>query len=324
MKSKARLLEYLHVRRFALPSVQITKLRSQGLSNKTYLLKSGKEHFILRVFRDRSTKTILKEMNTYKTLSEMAVPVPKVYVADVNGRVLGRPFLLMQRLEGEKFSSLIRRGAGRDFVEALALTLHRLHSVDLTRLGFEVSRKAFGDDVSDIRILAGMFLTFSMAPLSLYRVHKALSEISDVQVRSTPPALLHGDCNADNVIYRNGLAYLIDLEDAHIGDPAFGLGYAYHFIRFGAWPRPQLAEDFLVAYQKLHGQMASLEVYKKLAALKLAVFARLLVGIDVLSLLLVGFKRKASLVALREYLLPFFNYCLTYAEKGEAELEGLS
>jgi aminoglycoside phosphotransferase (APT) family kinase protein len=321
LKNKARLLRYLRLKRVALPSAQITTWRGQGLSNKTYLLDSGKEHFILRVYRDRSGKTIPKEMNMYQTLSEMGVPVPRVYVADVDGILLGRPFLLTQKLEGEKFSSLIKRGAGEDFVEALASSLHRLHSVDPRILDLELPRRTFRDEVSDIKILAGMLLTLSIAPVSLYLVHKALSEISDIHGRGNRLALLHGDCDPSNVIYHDGFAYLIDVEDAYIGDPAFDLGYAYRFVRFEAWPRPQLAENFINVYQNLHGKIASLEAYKKLAALKLAVSIRFLLGIDALSLLLVGFEKKAGLIALRKYFSAFFNYCLTYAEKGKAELE---
>lgn len=57
-------------------------------------------------------------MHMYKTLSEMEVPVPRVYVADVDGRVLGRPFLLIQKLEDERLRSLIKSSAGGDVIQA--------------------------------------------------------------------------------------------------------------------------------------------------------------------------------------------------------------
>ena len=66
----------------------------------------------------------------YETLSEMEVPVPRVYVADADGRVLGRPFLLIQKLKDERLRALIKSSAGGDVVQAPASGLHRLHSVD--------------------------------------------------------------------------------------------------------------------------------------------------------------------------------------------------
>jgi len=135
-------------------------------------------------------------------------------------------------------------------------------------------------------------------------------------------ALLHGDCNLDNVIYHHdGLAYLVDLEDTYIGNPASDLGYTYHFVSFAAWPKLELAEDFIDAYQNLHGEVAVLEVYKKLAALQLVVLIRFLLGIDALSPPLIGFKKKAGLIALKRCFSAFLNYYLTYAGECKAELK---
>jgi len=66
----------------------------------------------------------------YETLSEMEVAVPRVYVADADGRVLGRPFLLIQKLKDERLRSLIKNSAGGDAIQAPASGLHRLHSSD--------------------------------------------------------------------------------------------------------------------------------------------------------------------------------------------------
>lgn len=41
-----------------------------------------------------------KKINIYQTL-EMDVPVPRAYIADFNGRVLRRPFLLTHLAKGK-------------------------------------------------------------------------------------------------------------------------------------------------------------------------------------------------------------------------------
>jgi len=113
----------------------------------------------------------------YKTLSEMGVPVPRVYVADADGRGLGRPFLLIQKLEDERLRSLIKSSAGGDTIQAPASALHRLHSVDHSSSDFGVPRKMLRDEVSEVRILTGMLLTLSVAPVCLHRVQRALQNL---------------------------------------------------------------------------------------------------------------------------------------------------
>ena len=136
-----RLLRYLVRRGLISSSAKIIKLSNQGLSGEVYSLDSEGDHFILKFYRDRNEKKIAKIMHIYRYLSDSGVPVPEVYIADIKGRVSGRPFLLMQKLKGEKFSSLLKKGKGKDFVKALASSLHKLHSVDVEKLDVDVPNK---------------------------------------------------------------------------------------------------------------------------------------------------------------------------------------
>jgi len=316
-----RVLRFLALKSLIPPSARASKLSSQGLSGEVYSVDSEIERYILKFYKARSEKTVSKEMRIYRYMSDSGIPVPKMYFADAKGNVASRPFLLMQKLEGEAFGSLLERGMGRSFVEAFASSLHQLHSVNVENLGLNMQRKNFEDEVTELKTSSALLLAFSMAPVIFQRAYRTLSAISDLWVRGNPPALLHGDCGPDNVIYSNGVVYLIDLESAYIGDPAFDLGYAYHCIRLAAPSNPELAEDFINAYEKLHGKVSDLQTHKRLAALKLAVLLRFLTGISLLSLVLLGPRRAAGLFAVRKYFSRFVDYCLEYAEKGRAKLE---
>jgi len=318
-----KVLKYLALKSLIPSSARVNKLSSQGLSGEVYSVDSEKGQFILKFYKARSEKTADKELRIYRHLSTNGVPVPKTYYADVKGKIMNRPFILMQKMEGEAFNSLVKKGGGKDFVEALALSLHQLHSTNFNGLGRNVPRKHFKDEVSELKIIAGLLLGLSRALLIFHRVFRILTEISSLPVKGNPAGLLHGDCGPDNVIYSNGIVYLIDLESAYIGDPAFDLGYAYHCIRLAAPLKPELAENFIEAYEKVHGKVADLETFKRLAALKLAILLRFLVSINLLSLILLGFKRVASLLAIRKDFSHFVDYCLSYAEKGTAELRSL-
>jgi len=312
-----RLLKYLASKRIVALPAEITKLDSQGLSGQVYSVDSNREHYVLKFYRDKNEKKVSKVASIYKHLSNFGVPVPKVYFVDAKGEIVRKPFLLMQKLKGEKFSSLLKTHKGKEFVEALALTLHKLHSIDVKNFGLHVPSNAFKETASEIKVAAQILLSFSMAPLVFQKIYTALSKISRRPVKGNTLALLHGDCGPDNVIYSNGTVYLIDLESAQIGDPAYDLGYAYHAIKLGAPSDPWLAEHFIESYEKLHGEIADLETYKKLSALKLAVFLRLLRDANLLSLTLLGLKKTLNLLAVRKQFSFFLNYCLTYAEKAE-------
>ncbi len=315
-----KVLKYLALKSLIPSSARVNKLSSQGLSSEVYSVDSEKGHFILKFYKARSEKTVAKELRIYRYLSTTGVPVPKTYFADVKGKIMNRPFILMQKMEGEAFNSLLKKGGGKDFVEALALSLHQLHSTNIKSLDLDIPRNQLKDEVSGLRTTAAILLALSWAPVIFHKVYKTLSIIQNLPVKGNPAGLLHGDCGPDNVIYSNGIVYLIDLESAYIGDPAFDLGYAYHCIRLAAPSKPELAENFIEAYDKVHGKVADLETSKRLAALKLAILLRFLVSINLLSLIKWGIKRVAGLLAVRKDFSNFVDYCLLYAEKGTAEL----
>jgi len=315
-KTIERVMEVLSFKGLVSPSARISKLKNQGLSGETYdIVDLGTENFILKFYRTESSSKIIKEMKIYQHLSGLGVPVPKIYFADAEGKVASKPFLLIQKLEGEDFGSLLKKGKGREFVESLAASLHKLHSIQLSDLDLKLEKKSFKDEIHELKIIAAVLLSFSVSPLVFRRVYKALSEISKIHVKSSSLALLHGDCAPDNIIYCNGIAYLIDLESAYVGDPASDVGYAYHSIKFSAPNEPGLADHFVKTYEKLHGKIVNLKIYKRLAALKLAIFLKFLGNINLLSIIMLGLKRAIDFLALRKQINKFAEYCLEYAEK---------
>jgi len=315
-KTTERIMKVLSLKGFVSPSARISKLNNQGLSGEVYdIVDSGMRNFILKIYRMDNSSKVIKEMKVYQYLSNLGVPVPKVYLADAEGKMANKPFLLIQKLEGEDFSSLIKKGKGREFVESLATSLHKLHSTQPSNLDLKLEKKSFKDEIDELKILAIVLLTFSASPRTFRRVYKTLFEISKTRAKRTSLALLHGDCGPDNTVYCDGTVYLIDLESAYIGDPASDIGYTYHSIKFNALDEPSLADHFVKTYEKLHGKIANWKIYKRLAALKLAIFLKFLGNINPLSIIMLGLKNSIKILALRKHLNRFAEYCLKYAEK---------
>ena len=312
-----RILKVLSLKGLVSSSARIFRLNNQGLSGEVYCVESEAGDYILKFYRAGDSSKAVKEMRIYQYLSSLGVPVPKVYFADTNGEITRKPFLLVQKLNGESFSSLIKKGKGRIFVESLAKSLHKLHSIQVSDLNITLDRRPLEKEIEEIKVIAAFFLSFSMNLLSFRRVYKALSKISRIPAKKSTLALLHGDCGPDNTIYCNGTVYLIDLESAYLGDPAFDVGYAYHCIKLSASNRPELADHFIRTYESLHGKITNLEIYIRLAALKLAVFLKFLGNINLLLILLLGLRRAMNISTFRKQLNKFADYCIEYAEKND-------
>ena len=319
-ESLERIIRILSLKGLVAPSAKVHKLDTQGLSGEVYGIDSESEDFILKIYRRGDSDKVIKEMKIYPYLLNFGVPVPRVYFADAKGKIVNKPLILIQRLKGENFDSLLKKGKGKEFVESLALSLHKFHSIRIHGLNLKLERKTLKEELSELKIISMIFLAFSMSLRTLRRAYKALSEISKIPLKKTASVLLHGDCNPSNAIYRDGTVYLIDLESVYVGNPASDVGYAYHFIRFNTPSDSALADHFVKTYESLHGKLVNLEVSKRLSALKIAIFLRFLSSINLLTVLLLGLKRSMELLTLRRSLSRFIEYCLEYAEKGKAEL----
>jgi len=109
-----RILKVLSLKGLVSSSARIFRLNNQGLSGEVYCVESEAGDYILKFYRAGDSSKAVKEMKIYQYLSSLGVPVPKVYFADTNGEITRKPFLLVQKLNGESFSSLIKKGEGQN------------------------------------------------------------------------------------------------------------------------------------------------------------------------------------------------------------------
>lgn len=151
------------------------------------------------------------------------VLAPRPRWLDPDGAALGRPFLLMQRVEGESIGPrVVRRPELADartrLPAQMAEQLARIHAIDATPLDF-LPRPAAKS---------------SPALYALDRTRRAIDAI-DLQnpalefglrwlERRAPgcekPTLIHGDFRIGNLLVGPaGLSAVIDWEFAHVGDP---------------------------------------------------------------------------------------------------------
>lgn len=181
------------------------------------------------------------------------VPVPGVVAADSSGELLGSPFLLTERVEGETIPRrLLRRPdlavARERFAADCGRVLAAVHALPLE--GFP--------DLPRIDPLQGLIDHLDDALGASPAFELALMWLADTRPPAQPPALVHGDFRTGNLMLdTEGLRTVLDWELAHVGDPCEDLGWlCVRSWRFGG-PHPVggmgTREDLLAAYAAASG-----------------------------------------------------------------------
>lgn len=230
---------------------------------------------------------VARQFHVLKALYATPVPVPRVFWLETDLAVLGRPFFIMEKVEGEvplpwgvggqrAFSSPEeQRAMGEEFVQVLA----HLHTVDWQALGLSslgVPKTPTEYAESTLARFEGLLREHSLLPQPL------LTEAARWLRTRIPPAprtsVVHGDYRLGNFIWRNGrIAAFLDWEGADLGDPLNDIGWL-SLKRFqgrsGLWVGLISREDFLRRYQELTSinvEPQSLHFWEAMNAFKLAI-----------------------------------------------------
>jgi aminoglycoside phosphotransferase (APT) family kinase protein len=201
--------------------------------------------------------------------------------------VLGRPFFVMERLEGEVFERHVPAhldavpGRIRRMCVSLIEQLAAIHAVDLRETGLV----ALGDgqDYLDRELdhWASEMRRVARGPLpALERLHQALHDTKPAP--SPRVTLVHGDAKPGNFAFEGGeVSAVFDWEMAAVGDPLADIGWLELLWRtpVGITSRPgSLTVDEAIAhYEALSGiEVRHREWYRASQAFKMAVI--MLVG----------------------------------------------
>lgn len=278
--------------------VEVERLQA-GHSNLTFVVRQGEREYVLRrppqgpllptahdVVREYRVMDLLRR-------AETGVRVPEVVAVCEDPSVIGVPFYLMAKVEGDVVRDSLpawltedrRRTVGLDLVQALA----EIHSAPYEPFVDSGIGRPSGYLERQVRRWRGqregMLAAGGGRELPDYDAVSAW--LGDNLPAEQHPSLVHGDFKLDNVILRadGRVAAVVDWEMATVGDPLADLGYLLSFwVEPGesvpflgdaavtaqpGWPtRTELAEH----YAELTGRrMTDLRFYVTLAVWKLAV-----------------------------------------------------
>ncbi|WP_432957593.1 phosphotransferase family protein [Micromonospora haikouensis] len=255
-----RLAAYLAVHRpeLAAPPLR-ARLIAGGKSNLTYALQAGEGATGREVVLRRpplghvlaTAHDMAREHRVISALAPTAVPVPAALLLCPDPAVLGAPFYLMEKVDGEVFRSrsqtdALTAGQRRDLAMAMMDTLADLHAVDPAAVGLADFGRPEGFLGRQVRRWAGQLDRSRSRPLP------GIDELRDALAGSVPAGanagrIVHGDYRLDNLLAtvdagpattdrpattggpagtggRVAVRAVLDWEMATLGDPLADLG----------------------------------------------------------------------------------------------------
>ncbi len=186
----------------------------------------------------RTRKSLMAEIENLNYLRKQGIPVPPVLTAIHKGRIL-----ITERVgDPNPYPS-------KDDIELLANLVFRLHSIKSSLFGrgfytpfpicYPISEVTGGEYVSHalkrITTMCRFHLRIAIEKevcsnketrelsTKLNDFLKRIRDSQDMRQYTGPYSLLHGDLKLRNVVFHDRKPYIIDVEWAHYGDPAYEL-----------------------------------------------------------------------------------------------------
>ncbi|MGY4682259.1 phosphotransferase family protein [Micromonospora aurantiaca (nom. illeg.)] len=230
-----RLATHLAVHRPDLSGPLSARLIAGGKSNLTYLLRAGDREVVLRrpplghVLA--TAHDMAREHRVISALAPTGVPVPEALLLCADESVIGAPFYLMAKVDGEVYrrreqTDALTAAQRRDLAMAMMDTLATLHRVEPAEVGLADFGRPEGYLARQVRRWAGQLDRSRSRPLP------GIDELRDALAASVPEGanagrIVHGDYRLDNLLATVdpvAVRAVLDWEMATLGDPLADLG----------------------------------------------------------------------------------------------------
>ena len=265
-----------------------------GHSNVTFMLSTGV--VVRRPPRGPlppSAHDVLREARLLRALERTPVRVPKVLAVCADPEVIGAPFYVMERVDGEVITDALPPAlddpAERLLVaEQLIDALVEVHGVDWMAVGLEGFGKPTGYLERQLRRFGGLWEHNKTRELP--QVEEVGRWLAAELPQSPPATVVHGDYRLGNTMFAAQaparLVAIFDWEMATIGDPLADVGYMvmqwtqpddppskfnlHNVTRLEGFPT---REQLVARYEERSGRsMHALDWYVTLALWKAVVF----------------------------------------------------
>jgi aminoglycoside phosphotransferase (APT) family kinase protein len=260
------------------PHVEITDLFpiSDGWETEVYAftqtLRDQSHPRILRMYPGAPANAAAKCEREWLGMTGVAYhgyPVPRVFRYETNPEWLGKPFIVMRKIEGQPLGEVMRddtarRADGLTRFVGLFVKLHRLYD-------YRPNLEHFTYDNPSV-YTPRTLMYWRIAILDQAEQAWAMPVLNwlDAHTPEPAPALspLHGDFHPHNVLITpDNLLYVIDWSSFGLGDYRFDLAWTLLLIATSGYP--ELRTILLSEYARLAGHpVEAIDYFDVLAALK--------------------------------------------------------
>jgi aminoglycoside phosphotransferase (APT) family kinase protein len=213
------------------PGLRVTAVEPipEGHSGFTYFVTvdggDGPTRYVLRLpppgARIAGPADVVRQGRIMSALRAAGLPTPAIPAMSSDPVIDGRPFILMEAVEGERIEKVATEQKALDIASSALGVLKRLHALPLDTTGI-------GDEES-VGLQAEMMrwaMLMQRAPEELTIHAGELGGLIAVQLPvERAPTLVHGDYHYGNMLFRGPeVVAVLDWEIAQIGQPLLDLG----------------------------------------------------------------------------------------------------
>jgi len=247
--------------------------------------KKREVKFFLKFYDN--VKASLKEYKIMRLLKEHNFPVPNILILERDERILGAPFIIFEKIEGENLLKYFRKASKREafsIVENFAKVLVSLHNIDWKELKLDFLKPPENEHAYALRQVTWQKKLPEYVDKKGFKWVTGWLEKNVQECQCNRYALLHFDMNLRNfLVTKSKKIVFVDWEWGEIGDPLADVTHAYHCIRQAFGVRhiygkgAEIALYFLKSYIKRSNRkikFSVLKFYLVSTALREAVFLR--------------------------------------------------
>ena len=197
----------------------------EGHSGFTYFVTAESGQYVLRLpppnARIAGTADVMRQGRIMAALFDAGLPAPPVPIICSDPVVDGRPFILMERVKGQRIEKTALEQAPRDIAEGAIGVLKRLQALPAAKTGI-------GEE-EPISLQVEMMRWAMLMQRAPEELTTRAGDLGGLLAAQTPverrPTLVHGDYHFGNMLFRGPeVVAVLDWEIAELGQPLLDLG----------------------------------------------------------------------------------------------------
>ncbi len=206
---------------------------------------------------------VIRQGRIMAALNAAGLPVPAIPAMSAEPVVDGRPFVLMEAVDGVRIEEASRHSTPEQLCETAIDVMKRLH-------GLPVAHSGIGDE-EPVGLEAEMMRWGWLMQRTPDELTMRAGELGGLLAARTPPprepALVHGDYHFGNMLFRDArVVAILDWEIAEIGQPLLDLGclavvMGRHPGEWPTFPTDELLEMYGVDMAEMRWYLA-MSMYK--------------------------------------------------------------